>query len=139
MQDWLVPYSPTIWAFFATGTLLFVQIVVADVAGIRANHAPGTPVPADPKSFLFRAVRAHGNTNESVAVFILLALFGVLAMVTPGPLNILSWVYVGARVAHMAFYYAGIALLRSVSFGISLLALLGMIVLGLTGSAGFVG
>ena len=139
MQDWLVPYSPTIWAFFATGILLFVQIVVADVAGIRARHVPGTPVAADPQSFLFRAVRAHANTNESVAVFILLALFGVLAMVSPAPLNVLSWVYVAARVAHMAFYYAGIALFRSVSFGIGLLALLGMIVLGLSGSAGYVG
>jgi uncharacterized MAPEG superfamily protein len=137
MQDWLVPYSPTIWAFFATGGLLLVQIVVVDVAGIRARHAPGTPVAADPRSFLFRAVRAHGNTNESVAVFILLALFGVLAMVSPTPLNVLSWTYVAARVAHMAFYYAGIAPLRSASFAISLLALLGMFVLGLSGSAGF--
>jgi uncharacterized MAPEG superfamily protein len=139
MQDWLVPYAPTIWAFLATGALLFVQLVVADVAGIRAHHPPGTPVAADPQSFLFRAVRAHGNTNESVAIFILLALFGVLAMVSPGPLNVLSWVYVAARVAHMAFYYTGIAVLRSVSFGIGLIALLGMLVLGLTGSAGFVG
>ncbi len=139
MQDWLVPYSPTIWAFWATAALLFVQIVVADVAGIRASHKPGTPVEADPRSFLFRAVRAHANTNESVAIFILLAVFGVLAMVAPGPLNILSWVYVAARLGHMAFYYAGIALLRSIAFGISLLALLGMLVLGLSGSAGFVG
>ena len=139
MQDWLVPYSPTIWALFATAALLLMQIVVVDVAGIRAKHAPGTPVPADPQLFLFRAVRAHANTNESVAVFILLAMFGVLAMVAPTPLNVLAWVYVVARAAHMAFYYSGIALLRSVSFGISLLALFGMLALGLTGSAGFVG
>jgi uncharacterized MAPEG superfamily protein len=139
MQDWLVPYSPTIWALGATGGLLLAQLVVADVTGIRAGHVPGTPVASDPGSFLFRAVRAHANTNESVAVFILLTMFGILAMVSPLTLNVLSWVYVAARVAHMAFYYAGIALLRSVAFGISLLALLGMLVLGLSGSAGYAG
>jgi uncharacterized MAPEG superfamily protein len=139
MQDWLVPYSPTIWALWATGGLMIVQIVVADVAGIRVRHAPGTPVVADPQSFLFRAVRAHANTNESVAVFILLAVFGILAMVSPLTLNVLSWVYVAARAAHMMFYYAGIALLRSISFGVSLLALLGMFILGLSGSAGYAG
>lgn len=137
MQDWIAPYSPTIWALFATAVLLLVQIVVVDVAGIRARHAPGTPIVADPGSFLFRAARAHANTNESVAVFILLALFGVLAMVSPTPLNVLSWVYVAARAAHMTFYYAGIAPLRSASFAIGLVALLGMLVLGLTGSPGF--
>lgn len=137
MQDWLAPYAPTIWALGATGGLVLIQILVADVAGIRAHHPPGTPVAADPGSFLFRAVRAHANTNESVAVFILLALFGVLSMVSVFALNVLSWVYVAGRVGHMVFYYAGVPLLRSVSFGISILALLGMLFLGLSGSTGF--
>jgi len=137
MQDWLAPYAPTIWALGTTGGLLLIQILVADIAGIRVHHAPGTPVPADPTSFLFRAVRAHANTNESVAVFILLALFGILSMVSVSTLNILAWVYVAGRVGHMLFYYAGIAPLRSVSFAVSILALLGMLVLGVTGSTGF--
>lgn len=137
MQDWLSPYAPTIWALGVTGGLLLIQILVADVAGIRAHHAPGTPVAADPGSFLFRAVRAHANTNESVAAFILLALFGVLSMVTASTLNILAWVYVAGRGGHMLFYYAGVAPLRSVSFAVSILALLGMLILGFSGSTGF--
>jgi len=130
MQEWLVPYSSTIQALGATGGLLLVQLLVADVAGVRAHHGPGMPVPPDPKNFLFRAVRAHANTNESVAAFVLLALFGILSGATPSTLNALSWTYVAARVGHMGFYYAGIGLARSASFGVSLLALLGMLGVG---------
>ena len=130
MQEWLVPYAPTIWAMGATGGLLLVQILVLDVAGIQARHPPGTPVAADHSNFLFRATRAHANTNESIAVFILLALVGVLFGSAAGWLNTLSWVYVGARLAHMLCYYAGLQIPRSVAFAVGVLALLGMGVVG---------
>jgi uncharacterized MAPEG superfamily protein len=123
MQAWLLPYVPTILAMGATGALLLVQILVVDVASMKSKHPPGTPVAADQKNFLFRATRAHANTNESIAAFILLALFGLLSAASPGWLNLLCWVYVAARVGHMLCYYAGQGLLRSISFGISLAAL----------------
>lgn len=131
MQEWLFPYASTIQALGATGALLLVQLLVADVAGVRAHHGPGMPVAPDPANFLFRAVRAHANTNESVAAFVLLALYGILSGATPSTLNALSWIYVAGRVGHMAFYYAGIGLARSASFGVSFLALIGMLVVGL--------
>jgi uncharacterized MAPEG superfamily protein len=133
MQDSLVPYAPTVHALGAVGALLLAQIVVADVAGIRAHHPPGMPVEADPKNFLFRAVRAHANTNESIAAFVLLALFGIFVGASASALNALAWVYAIGRAGHMAFYYAGIGLARSVSFGIAMLALVGMLVVGLRG------
>ena len=130
MQHWLAPYVPTIWAMGATGGLLLVQVLVLDVAGLKARHRPGTPVEADHGNFLFRASRAHANTNESIAAFILLGFFGVLSAGPVGWLNTFSWVYVLARIAHMLCYYAGVHLLRSLSFGVGLAALFGMLVVG---------
>ncbi len=128
MQEWVLPYVPTLLAMGATGTLLLVQILVVDVASIKSKHPPGTPVTADHRSFLFRATRAHANTNESIAGFILLALVGLLSAASPVWLNLLCWVYVLGRVGHMLCYYAGKGLLRSIFFGVGLAALVLMLV-----------
>lgn len=124
------PYTVTIGAVGAMAALLIVQILVLDFAGMRARHPPGMPVPADHGSFLFRATRAHANTNENIAVFILLALFGLLGGADPGWLGTMAWVYVAARLGHMLCYYANLKAARSVSFGIGLAGLLGMLVVG---------
>jgi uncharacterized MAPEG superfamily protein len=131
VSELLLPYAGVVGAFGATGVLLLVQILVADFAGIRARHVPGTPVPADHGRFLFRAVRAHANTNESVAAFVLLALYGMFGGASAAWLNGLAWAYVGARAAHMLCYYADLRLLRSIAFGIGLAALLALAAAGL--------
>ena len=130
MPEFLLPYTGVIGAFGAAGVLILLQMLVADFAGIRSRHVPGTPVPPDHGLFLFRAVRAHANTNESVAAFVLLALFGIFSAANAQWLNGLAWTYVGARIAHMLSYYADQRLLRSVAFGIGLLALLAMAAVG---------
>ena len=116
----------------AMGGLLLVQLLVVDLAGIKARHRPGTPVQVDHSNFLFRVTRAHANTNESIAGFILLALFAVLSAASAGWLNALSWVYVSTRVAHMLCYYTDLQLLRSLAFGAGLAALFGMLIVGLS-------
>ena len=130
MQDWLLPYGATISAMGLMGGLLLLQLIVLDVAGIRAGHVPGAAVTGDHSHFLFRVARAHANTNESIAAFILLALFGVLHAAEPRWLNLGATIYVAARVAHMLCYYAGLKLLRSFSFLVAFLALVGMLVVG---------
>lgn len=130
MQEWLVPYIPTVISLGATAGLLLVQLLVADIVGIKARHRPGTPIEADHRNFFFRATRAYANTNESIAAFILLTLFGILSAASPSWLNTLSWIYVGARLAHMLCYYLNLQLLRSAVFAVGLLALFGMLVVG---------
>lgn len=124
-------YGPAVLALGAAGGLLLLQLVVADVAGIRAGHVPGAPVATDHASFLFRAVRAHANTNESVAAFVLLLLFAMLSSASPAWVNGLAWVWVGARAAHSAFYWADVRVMRSVAFGVSLTALVALLAIGL--------
>lgn len=116
--------------------LFLVQILVVDFASIRAKHPPGTPVPVDHNNFLFRATRAHANTNESIATFTLLAVAGILSAAAPAWLNGLAWVYVLGRLAHMLCYYAGQGLARSTAFAVSLAALLGLFVVLLVALTG---
>ncbi len=130
MQDWLLPYATTVWCLGIMGAVLLVQLIVLDVAGIRAGHVPGAAVGGDHSVFLFRAARAHANTNESIAAFILLALFGVLHNAAPGALNVCAALYVAGRIAHMLCYWADLKLARSASFLVAFLALLGMLVVG---------
>jgi uncharacterized MAPEG superfamily protein len=121
-------YHTTLTALALAGLLLVVQLIIADLTAIRNKHKAGYPIAADSSRFLFRAARAHINTNESIAAFALFGLAGVLIGASPGWLNGLSVLWLTSRVAHMAFYYANRKPLRSLSFAVSLLALLGMAV-----------
>lgn len=126
MNAWLVPYAPTLFAMLATATLMLIQLLVVDFASIKAKHAPGTPVPADPTSFLFRASRAHANTNESIALFVLLAIVAIFCAASSMWANAFAWLYVAGRLGHMLCYYADFRTARSLSFAVSLVALISL-------------
>lgn len=128
MPESLVPWGSTFAAWVAVGGLAVLQALVADVAGIRAGHVPGMPVTVGHDAFLFRAVRAHANTNESLATFAVLSLAAVLAGAPAAWTNGLAWTFVGARVAHMLAYWADRRALRSASFAVSMVALVGLVV-----------
>lgn len=131
MQGWLIPYATTVLALGAVAALFLVQVIVVDLVAMRARHLPGAPVPTDHGNLFFRVTRAHANTNETVAAFVLLALFGIFSGATPGWLNLFAWLYVGGRVAHMTCYYADLRTARSGSFVVALLGLGGMLVTGI--------
>jgi len=114
-----------------TGLMMLVQILIADVAAIKLQHTPGFPVKPDHNSFLFRAARVHANTNESIAAFVLFALFGVFTASNSLYLNAFSVIYLVSRIAHMCFYYGNFKLARSISFPLSLIGLIGMFITGL--------
>ena len=124
-------YLPSIWAMLATGVLVWLQLLIADLSALKTSHTPGTPIEPNPKKFVFRAARAHANTNESIACFILFILVGILGNADSLWLNSFAWLYVSSRIGHMGFYYLHKPALRSLSFGISLAALLGLLVIGM--------
>lgn len=124
-------YAPAILSLGVIAGLMLIQMLVVDVIGIRAKHVPGAPVPADHDNLLFRATRAHANTNESIAVFILLLLFCMISSASPAWVNGLAWTYLAGRAGHMLCYYANLKLARSMAFGVSLVALIGLLVVGI--------
>ena len=60
-------YSITIITLGLAGLLLVIQLVIADLTAIRRGHRAGHPITANSADFLFRAARAHLNTNASIA------------------------------------------------------------------------
>lgn len=120
-------YGPAITAGVVLAALILVQVLVADVAGIRARHVPGMPVIEGHASFLFRSVRALANTNETLGLFLLLMGCALLLQASAAWVNPLAWVYVAARGAHTVCYYARWGLARGVMFGIGLAAQAGLL------------
>ncbi len=131
-MDVLEPYRVTVFVLGLTGILFWLQLAVADIAGIRAKHTPGFTVEQDHDSFLFRANRAIANSNESAVVFALLTAFALLSSANAAWLNGLTVAYLSGRVGHMLFYYANLKLLRSAAFAVSFLGLLGIFCVGLS-------
>lgn len=123
-------YMLSLLCLGAMAGIMLMQILVIDAVGIMRKHTPGTPVEANHDDFLFRATRAHANTNEGIAVFLLLMLFGLFSGAKPDLFNYSACLYVMARLAYTTCYYLNAKLMRSTVFAISLLGLAGMLVAG---------
>ena len=93
-----------VWLILAT---MLIQALVAGFAKAnRKNHIPGKPVQNSHESFVFRAERTFMNSLENLPVFLGTALVAVLAGASPHWTGKLIWIYAGARLLHMALYYA---------------------------------
>ena len=129
MSEALLAYHSTLLACVVLAGLILAQLLIADVASIRAKHVPGMPVTDGHASFHFRAVRALGNTNETLGLFLLLAALAVVLGANARWTGILAWVYVAGRAGHMTFYYARVGLARSAAFSVSVVAQIGLLLL----------
>jgi len=123
-------YSLTIFALGFLAVLMFLQVLVADIVGIRDKHVPGSHIPSDHGDLLFRASRVVANTNEIIAVFILAVLICLLSGAPENATGYSAWTFVVARLLYAAFYYLNWQLARSTIFGVSLMAIAGLIVVG---------
>lgn len=132
MNELLANYQGVICSLGMLAVLMVVQMLVVDIVGIRRKHVPGMSITEGHDSLLFRAARAHGNSNESLPTFLLITVFALAVGANANWLNALAWIFVGGRAGHMLCYYANLQILRSVFFGIGLLAMIGMLVGGLS-------
>ncbi len=122
----IAAYHLTGLAMGAAGGLLLLQLLVADIAGMRVPHIPGAPIEPDHNNFLFRATRALGNMNESIAIFILFTVVGILSQADPIWLGRFAVFYVVMRTLYMLCYWLNIKLARSACFLGALIGLLGL-------------
>lgn len=129
MLEYLTTHQALLSAAAVLAALVLVQVLIADLAGMGARHVPGMPVTGGHGNFHFRAVRAHGNTNENLPVHVLLLVLAVLLSADPRWSGYAAWTFTGARAAHMAFYYADLRLARSIAFGLGLAAQFALLVI----------
>ncbi len=129
-MDIVQTYTHTISALGAMALLMFVQLLVADVVGIKSKHVPGSLVNTGHCDLLFRASRTVANTNESIAILVLATVFCIFSNASPTYTAYAVWGFVLARALYALFYYTNLQILRSVIFGISLLCLAALLVIG---------
>lgn len=132
MAALIAQYESAVLALGYVSVLMLVQLLIADVLGVARKHSPGSSVEADHSNLLFRASRAVGNINESIAIFLGGLLFCVLSAASPVYTAYAAWGYALARSCYAVCYYANLQILRSVCFGFSLLALASLLVVGVT-------
>lgn len=124
-------YGPAAVALVVLAILYVIQLLVVDVAGMRTGHVPGVPVEGSHGNALFRAARAHANTNENFALFTAALLGAILLGADATWVNRLAWAFVGTRALHMVAYWADLRALRSTAFAVGLAATVGLIVVAL--------
>lgn len=129
-MDLAQTYSTTVAALGSLAALMFLQLLIADVIGLRSKHVPGSQVPSDHGNLLFRASRAVANTNESVVIFVLAVLFCMLAGASASATGYAAWAFVVLRLLYAVCYYLNWQLTRSGVFVLSLLAILTLLILG---------
>jgi uncharacterized MAPEG superfamily protein len=126
-------YPGTVLAWLLVGVLLLVQVLVADVVALRRRHTPGAPIEGGHDAFLWRADRAHRNTNETLGAFVLLTLAAIAVEAHPVAVNGLALAYATGRAAHMVCYWADLRIPRSVAWAASVLALAGLAIVAALG------
>jgi uncharacterized MAPEG superfamily protein len=127
MEEFWLRYASLAHAWLWLGIAVLAQVIVADVAGVRSRHVPGTPVTGGHDDFLFRATRAHANSNENLPLFLLAALAAAGLGASPAWTGYLAWIFTIARIAHMLCYYADLRAARSLAFGVGLAATVGLL------------
>ncbi len=130
-MEFIEPYKLTVLVLGLSGFMFWLQLVITDAVGIATKHTPGYSIEQNHDSFLFRSDRVFANSNETVGILVLFALFAILSSANANWLNGFSLAYLCGRMGHMICYYTNLKTLRSVSFVISFISLLGMFVVGL--------
>ena len=132
-------YTMALAAVYALLVMVFVQSLVAAMAHrAQKSYVPGVVDEAlGPESFVFRSHRTFMNSIENVPFMLGLILLAVMTGFDAWWLSLLSWVYVGGRLAHMITYYLVATRknpsLRSYFFILAILAqLLLMVMLGVS-------
>jgi len=129
-MELFLEYRWSVLVLGLTGSLSLLQLLLFDLMAIKLKHPPGFPIESSHKNLLFRLSRAHANTNETMGVMILGFLFAALSSADPKWVNSLMMTYFVSRAMHMICYYAGWSALRGVVFGLSLITLIGLFVVG---------
>ena len=105
--------------------LLLVQVglpgrYLTEQVGTDAQMGPRDDLP-EPTRELARSRRALANLQETLPIFLTLAVLSI-AMGQVGAISLLgAWVYLLARTAHLYCYMKGLTPWRSVSFLVSLI------------------
>ena len=91
--------------------------------GAKWNMGPRDAVVPDPNALTGRLMRAQANFLETYPIAIIALLGVVVANKTSATTALGGWIWLGARVVYWPLYAAGIPLIRTIVWGISIAGL----------------
>ncbi len=124
---YLEAYRPALMVLAILSLMTLIQnFLTAPLAFVKEEQVPGMPLRFDHTKLSFRALRTYQNSAESLPAFVAALLVAIIAGSAAMVINIAAGVYLAARVAFWAFYYAGLGKIaggpRTLSFVVCLLA-----------------
>jgi len=103
----LEAYTLSIVGVLALCVLSILLAIHSGSSKGRAGALSGPVLPADDSNLLYRIDRAHMNSVEALAPFVVPAVLAMLVGVGPATLAVLVWVHVAIRLIHSAIYLRG--------------------------------
>jgi uncharacterized MAPEG superfamily protein len=100
-------YAPSIVGVLALCLLSILLAIHSGSSKGRAGALSGPVLPADDRNLLYRIDRAHMNSVEALAPFVVPAVLAMLVGVGPTTLAVLVWVHVAIRLIHSAIHLRG--------------------------------
>jgi uncharacterized MAPEG superfamily protein len=100
------------YAFSVIGVLALclLSVLLAIYSGYskgRAGLLSGPVLPADDENLLYRIDRAHMNSVEALAPFVVPAVLAMMVGVGPTTLAVLVWTHAAIRLIHLMVYLRG--------------------------------
>ena len=100
-------YAPSIVGVLALCLLSILLAIHSGSSKGRAGALSGPVLPADDRNLLYRIDRAHMNSVEALAPFVVPAVLAMWVGVGPTTLAVLVWLHVAIRLIHSAIYLRG--------------------------------
>jgi len=116
---WVVALSAIMWVPYVLNTIMVRGLV--DAVGYPDNPKPLAP-------WAERMKKAHYNAVENLVIFAALVLMLNAAGVSNGTTVLVCNIYFWARLVHLAVYTFGIPWFRTLSFALSWLCIVALIV-----------
>ena len=91
--------------------------------GLKWNMGPRDEGVAAPNLMTGRLIRAQANFLETYPIAIIALLGVVIANKTNGSTALGGWIWLGARVAYLPLYAAGVPVVRTIAWGVSIAGL----------------
>ncbi len=133
----LADYRPTLWVIVLLALVTISQnFLTAPFSFIKNEQVPGMPLNFDHSNLSFRVLRTFQNSAEIHPAFMAPALVAVVVGAPVLATNISAGIYLAARLAYWAIYYAGVGKVtggpRTMAFVVGLLANIVMIGLAIS-------
>lgn len=91
--------------------------------GAKWNMGPRDEAVPPPSAMAGRLIRAQANFLETYPIAIIALLGVVVANRTSGSTALGGWIWLGARLAYLPLYAAGIPMIRTLAWAVSLVGL----------------